>query len=103
MRSPSNTGDDSDREGSSRFQRIFPVLASSAKTAPALPFPRESTVAKIRPLPYAGVEAARTPIFFFHTALPVRLSTACSAPLLRSRNSLPSAMAGENSIRIEPG
>jgi hypothetical protein len=54
-------------------------------------------------LPYAGVDAASTPIFFFQTALPVRLSTACSAPLLRSRKSLPSAIAGENSIRIEPG
>ena len=39
MRSPSNTGEDSDREGSSRFQRILPVLASSAKTAPGLALP----------------------------------------------------------------
>jgi hypothetical protein len=78
-------------------------LASSAKTAPGLFLPRESTVAKIRPFPYAGVEAASTPIFFFQTALPVRLSIACSAPLLRSEKSLPSAIAGENSSRIEPG
>ena len=36
-------------------------------------------------------------------ALPVRLSIACSAPLFLSRKSLPSAIAGENSSRIEPG
>ena len=43
------------------------------------------------------------PSLRFHSALPVRLSIACRAALFLSRKSLPSAIAGENSSRTEPG
>ena len=102
MRSLSNTGEDSVRDGRIRRHRIFPSFARSATTAPGLPLPRLSSVTNTRPLPYAGEDAASVPSFAPPDGLPVRLSIACSAPLFLSRNSLPSAMIGENSSRIDP-
>src|SRR4051812_29481586 len=103
MRSLSKTGEDSEREARGRDHRIFPSLGRSAATRPLLCLPRISRVTKIRPLPYAGDAAAKVPSERDHTRRPVRLSIACKTPLFFKRKSLPSAIAGGNSVSTDPG
>jgi hypothetical protein len=102
-RPESMTGEDSERLGSLRDQRVRPSTASTAATRPPLePRKRCSNVTYTVSPSHAGDAAASDPILRVHATRPSRRLIAYSAPLFFSRNSRRPQITGVNSRRTRP-